>query len=139
MRLFSKPSFGDLRSKTSLHGSAAREHRRVLASRLPTPGASVTSPLHAPREVLFEMRQRRVLLASIQGEVRQVQCCPFPFITTIEGSLEPLCRLTHPMMIILFIVLTETKFSFRCKPVGIGTLLTGLGLKKKTHVMMLSP
>jgi hypothetical protein len=38
-----------------------------------------------------------------------------------------------------FIVLTETKFSFRCIPVGIGTLLTGLGLKKKTHVMMLSP
>ena len=30
-----------------------------------------------------------------------------------------------------FIVLTETKFSFRCIPVGIGTLLTGLGLKKK--------
>ena len=38
-----------------------------------------------------------------------------------------------------FIVLTETKFSFRCIPVGIGTLLIGLGLKKKTHVMMLSP
>jgi len=30
-----------------------------------------------------------------------------------------------------FIVLTETKFSFRCIPVGIGTLLTGLGLKRK--------
>jgi hypothetical protein len=30
-----------------------------------------------------------------------------------------------------FIVLTETKFSFRCIPVGIGTLLTGLGLKKR--------
>ena len=40
----------------------------------------------------------------------------------------------HPV-----IVLTETKFSFRCIPVGIGTLLTGLGLKKKAHVMMLSP
>ncbi len=26
--------------------AAAREHRRVLAPRLPTPGASVTSPLH---------------------------------------------------------------------------------------------
>ena len=38
-----------------------------------------------------------------------------------------------------FIVLTETKFSFRCIPVGIGILLTGLGLKKKAHVMMLSP
>ena len=37
-----------------------------------------------------------------------------------------------------FIVLTETKFSFRCIPVGIGTLLTGPGLKK-THVIMLSP
>ncbi len=33
-----------------------------------------------------------------------------------------------------FIVLTETKFSFRCIPVGIGTLLTGLGLKKKKHM-----
>ncbi len=31
-----------------------------------------------------------------------------------------------------FVVLTETKFSFRCIPVGIGTLLTGLGLKKNT-------
>ena len=30
-----------------------------------------------------------------------------------------------------FIVLTETKFSFRCIPVGIGTLLTGLGSKKE--------
>ena len=30
-----------------------------------------------------------------------------------------------------FIVLTETKFSFRCTPVWIGTLLTGLGSKKK--------
>ena len=38
-----------------------------------------------------------------------------------------------------FIVLTETKFSFRCIPVGIGTLLTGLGSTKKTHVIMFSP
>ena len=30
-----------------------------------------------------------------------------------------------------FIVLTETKFSFRCIPVWIGTLLTGLGSKIK--------
>jgi len=30
-----------------------------------------------------------------------------------------------------FIVLTETKFSSRCIPVWIGTLLTGLGSKKK--------
>ena len=29
-----------------------------------------------------------------------------------------------------FIVLTETKFSFRCIPVGIGSLLTGLGSKQ---------
>ena len=33
-----------------------------------------------------------------------------------------------------FIVLTETNFSFRCIPVGIGTLLTGLGLQKKKHM-----
>ena len=38
-----------------------------------------------------------------------------------------------------FIVLTETKFSFRCIPVWIGTLLTGLGSKKKTHVIVFSP
>ena len=31
-----------------------------------------------------------------------------------------------------FIVLTETTFSFRCIPVWIGTLLTGLGSKKNT-------
>jgi hypothetical protein len=31
-----------------------------------------------------------------------------------------------------FIVLTETKFSSRCIPVWIGTLLTGLGSKKNT-------
>ncbi len=31
-----------------------------------------------------------------------------------------------------FIVLTETKFSLRCIPVWIGTLLTGLGSKKNT-------
>jgi len=30
-----------------------------------------------------------------------------------------------------FIVLTETKFSFRCIPVWMGTLLAGLGSKKK--------
>jgi hypothetical protein len=30
-----------------------------------------------------------------------------------------------------FIVLTEIKFSFRCIPVGIGTLLTGLGSTRK--------
>ena len=75
MRPFSKPSFGDLRWKPRHTAAAAREHRRVLAPRLPTPGASVTSPLHTPREVLFEVCQRRVLLARIKGEVRQVQFC----------------------------------------------------------------
>ena len=39
------------------------------------------------------MCQRRVLLARIKGKVRQVQVCKWT--TTIEGSLEPLCRLTH--------------------------------------------
>jgi hypothetical protein len=38
-----------------------------------------------------------------------------------------------------FIVLTETKFSFRCIPVWIGTLLIGLGSEKETHVIMFSP
>ena len=42
------------------------------------------------------MCQRRVLLARIKGEVRQVQFCKWK--TTIEGSLEPLCRLTHSII-----------------------------------------
>ena len=62
-------------AKPRYTAAAAREHRRVLAPRLPTPAASVTSPVHVPREVLFEMSQRRVLLARKKGEVRQVQFC----------------------------------------------------------------
>ena len=41
------------------------------------------------------MRQRRVLLARIE-EVCHVQFCKWT--TTIEGSLEPLCRLTHSII-----------------------------------------
>ena len=83
-------------AKPRYTAATAREHRCVLAPRLPTRGASVTSPLHMPREVLFEMRQRRVLLARFEGEVRQVQFCRCT--TTIEGSLEPLCRLKHSII-----------------------------------------
>ena len=36
-------------AKPRYTAAAAREHRRVLAPRLPTPGASVTSPLHNER------------------------------------------------------------------------------------------
>jgi hypothetical protein len=43
------------------------------------------------------MSQRRVLLARKKGEVRQVQFCKWT-TTTIEGSLEPLCRLTHSII-----------------------------------------
>jgi hypothetical protein len=103
IRLFLKPSFGDLRCKTSLHVSMDWS---VFAPCLPTPGASVTSPLHTPREVLFVMHQRRVLLTRIKwcarcilqmdGEVCQGQFCKW--MTTIEGSLEPLCRLTHSII-----------------------------------------
>jgi hypothetical protein len=50
-----------------------------------------------------------------------------------KHPLTPLCD-DRP-----FIVLTETKFSSRCIPVWIGTLLTGLGSKKRTHVIMFSP
>jgi hypothetical protein len=46
--------------------------------------------------MLFEMCQRRVLWARIKGEVRQVQVCKWT--TTIQGSLEPLCRLTHSII-----------------------------------------
>jgi hypothetical protein len=42
------------------------------------------------------MCQRRVLLARIKVEVRQVQFCKWT--TTIEGSLEPICRLTHSII-----------------------------------------
>ena len=42
------------------------------------------------------MCQRRVLLACVEVEVRQVQFCKC--MTTIEGSLEPLCRLTHAII-----------------------------------------
>ena len=38
----------------------------------------------------------RVLLARIKVEVRQVQVCKWT--TTIEDSLEPLCRLTHSII-----------------------------------------
>ena len=43
------------------------------------------------------MCQRRVLLARTEGKVRQVQSCKV--MTTIQGSLEPLCRLTHSIII----------------------------------------
>ena len=88
MRPFSKPS-----AKPRYTAAAAREHGRIFASRLPTPGTSGSSPLHKPREVLFEMCQRRVLLARVEGEVRQVQFCKSD--TTIEGSLEPPCCFRH--------------------------------------------
>jgi hypothetical protein len=42
------------------------------------------------------MFQRRVLLARIKGEVREVQFCKF--MTTIEGSVDPLCRLTESII-----------------------------------------
>ena len=42
------------------------------------------------------MCQRRVLLVRTKGEVRQVQVCKWT--TTIGGSLEPPCRLTHSII-----------------------------------------
>jgi hypothetical protein len=42
------------------------------------------------------MCQRRVLLARIEGKVRQVQFCKWT--TTIKGSLEQLCRLTNSII-----------------------------------------
>ena len=41
-------------AKPHYTAAAAREHRRVLAPRLPTAGASVTSPLHTPMNVRIE-------------------------------------------------------------------------------------
>jgi hypothetical protein len=45
--------------------------------------------------VLFEVHQRSVLLAAVEGKVRQMQSRFSKSMTTIEGSLEPLCRLMH--------------------------------------------
>ena len=60
-------------AKPRYTAAAAREHGRVLAPHLPTPGANVTSLFHKPREELFEVCKRRVLLPCIEGVVRQVQ------------------------------------------------------------------
>ena len=50
---------------------------------------------------------------------------------TFSELIHELLNILYLLMISPFIVLTETKFSLRCIPVGIGTLLTGLGSKKK--------
>ena len=74
----------------------AREHWRVLAPCLPTPCASVTSPLHNLREVLFEMCQRYVLLPRLEGEVRQMfSIARLRLITAPEARVRPalLCDL----------------------------------------------
>jgi hypothetical protein len=75
-------------AKPRYTATAAREHRCIIAPLLPTPAASVTSSLHTPRKVLFEMYQRRVVLPRLKGDVSQVQLCKFT--TCIQGSLEPL-------------------------------------------------
>ena len=82
--------------------------------------------LSAPGNVLVvDQGNSRIVLFSAAGEV----------VRTIgEGQLRDPYGDDDP-----FIVLTETKFSFRCIPVWIGTLLTGLGSKKRTHVIMFSP
>jgi hypothetical protein len=54
---------------------------------------------------------------SLGNVVGAGRLCPTALVGVVDD---------HP-----FIVLTETKFSSRCIPVGIGTLLTGLGLKTK--------
>ena len=80
-------------AKPRYTAAAAREHWRVLAPRLPTPGTHITSLVHTPREVLFEIFQRRVLNARIKGKERYLKSCKF--LTKIESILEPLGRLTH--------------------------------------------
>ena len=73
------------------------EHLRVLAPRLVAPSTSVASPFHAPGEIVLKMRQRRVLLARIKDELREVQArrC----VTQVQGSLKPLLRLAHSIII----------------------------------------
>ena len=72
-------------------------------------------------------------------------CSSPPSLTCLRRSTPtptPTARtvgLTLKMMMILLLFLQKQKFSFRCIPVGIGTLLTGLGSTKKTHVIMFSP
>jgi hypothetical protein len=88
--------------------------------------ATTVLALSAPGNVLVvDQGNSRIVLFSAAGEV----------VRTIgEGQLRDPYGDDDP-----FIVLTETKFSFRCIPVWIGTLLTGLGSKKRTHVIMFSP
>ena len=61
-------------AKPGNFAAIAREHGRcVLTPLLPTPIAKSASMFHAPREELFEVRQRLFLLAHIKGKVRLVQ------------------------------------------------------------------
>jgi len=104
-----------------------------------------------PRHPCFPLNiaRRRVIVRHI--EIKWHVCkllehcsCPLLFAfrvvsrRQVHAGVRAFVR-AHPDDDHPFIVLTETKFSFRCIPVGIGSLLTGLGLKKKAHVMMLSP
>ena len=74
-----------------------REHLRVLAPRLVAPSTPVASPFHAPGEIVLEMSQRRVLLARIKGEAREVQARRMA--TQVQGSLQPLLRLAHSIIV----------------------------------------
>ena len=65
--------------------ASAREHLRVLPPRLVAPSTQATSIFHAPGEIVLEMSQRRVLLARIKGEVREVQARHYA--TAVQGSL----------------------------------------------------
>jgi hypothetical protein len=63
-----------------------------------------------------------------------------PFLAFVpDNGFKTVCQMKWVNDDDPFIVLTETKFSFRCIPVWIGTLLAGLGSKKRTHVIMFSP
>ena len=63
-------------------------------------------------------------------------------LTTHEQGYQEFCdnyTVNSLMMILLLLFLQKQSLAFAVYLFGIGTLHTGPGLKKKTHVIMLSP
>ena len=69
-------------------------------------------------------------------EVREACLKSKPFLALIQSLFYPPQAI---MMIVLLLFLQKQSLAFAVYLFGIGTLHTGPGLKKKTHVIMLSP
>ena len=88
----------DKKSRTRLAGNHRHTHRAIaepLAAAHTAPPPALGSNLSA-RGGASSWTRDTVLLACIKGHIRQVQFCIF--MTTVEGSLEPLCCLTHSII-----------------------------------------